>query len=352
MLSILIRKITKGEFMVIKQLKNLYFRLPIIIKLLIFILLLMFVYGFIIHLVEPEQFPTIFDGVWWAFVTGATVGYGDYVPLTLLGKIIAIFLILTGGGLIAFYISSISSETIKREQNLEKGKIKFKGDHHFVFIGWNERTRKLIELTSEKHPNTRIVLIDRTVREISYPNYPVHFIHGDAGEDETLEKANLSLASRVLISSDGTKNERQADRDTILTTVAIRGNNKDVPIIAEILTQIQIENALRAGATTIIRSNDFMSSLFFHELSHRKTATPFEDIIQILYNQQFSHMNLPAELVGQSFLEASYHMMQRRHLLLGVIRDETYELHPSPSFSLKEGDILVSLVDWSNNSLS
>jgi len=334
----------------IKQLKYLYFRLPIIIRLLIFIFLLMFIYGLTIHLTEPRQFPTIFDGIYWAFVTAATVGYGDYVPLTYLGRIIAILLILTGGGLIAFYVSSIATETIRRESDLEKGKLKFKGSNHFIFVGWNERTRQLIEFISEKYPHQRIVLIDRTVQEISYPNFPVHFINGDPADDETLKKANIELALRVLITADGTKSERQADKDTILTTVAIRGNNKDVPIIAEILSQIQIENALRAGATTIIRSNDFMSQLFFHELTHLKTATPFEDILLILQNRQFVHISITDELIEKSFIEASVHMMQRGHLLLGIIRDQGCEFHPPPAFILKDGDTLISLIRWSNNS--
>lgn len=231
-------------------------------------------FGTVIHLFEPSQFPTIFDGIWWAFVTGATVGYGDYIPLTPAGRIIAILLILTGGGLIAFYITSLSSATVKHEQDLESGRLPFKGSNHFIFIGWNERTKQLIHIASKNYPATRIVLIDRTLRQLTFQEYPVHFIHGDASEDAILEKANIKYAACVLITSELNKSERQADNYTILSTIAIRGNNNQIPIVAEILSKIQIENALRAGATTIIRSNEFMSGLFFHELSHAKTATP------------------------------------------------------------------------------
>lgn len=335
--------------MTMKQIKYIFLKLPIVIRLLILIFIAMTAYGTFIHFIEPQQFPTIFDGIWWAFVTGATVGYGDYVPTSSLGRLIAILLILTGGGLIAFYISSIAAETVRRETDLKRGKIKFKGSNHFVFIGWNERTRQLIQLTVNKYTHHSIVIIDRTTRELHFPNLPIHFIHGEPAEDKTLEKANIHLAERVLITADGTKNERQADKDTIITTIAIRGNNKNVPIIAEILSEIQIENAMRAGATTIIRSNDFMSSLFFHELARFPNATPFENILRLLKNEQFFHKQLPSEYRGLTFSEASTKMLEEGYLLLGIIRGNKDYIHPPPFFQVEDQDILISLSPWNRD---
>ncbi|MEC5424902.1 potassium channel family protein [Virgibacillus sp. C22-A2] len=334
--------------MSIRIFKQIYFRLPVILKLLITILMLMLLFGMVIHFVEPQQFPTIFDGIWWAFVTAATVGYGDYVPLSVAGKLIAILLILTGGGLIAFYITSLSAATIQHERDLEGGRLAFKGSNHLILVGWNERTRQLIKIITKTTPDLRIVLIDRTLQHVAFQNYPVHFIQGDATEDETLVKANVELAERVLITADISKRERQADNYTILTTVAIRGNNKEIPIVAEVLSKVQIENALRAGATTIIRSNDFMSALFYHELSHIKAATPFEDILQILNSQQFHHSKLPEDLDNKPFIYISKLHSKKQHLLLGLIRNKTYHLNPPAEFLVKEGDILLSLVNWQN----
>jgi voltage-gated potassium channel len=38
------------------------------------------------------------DALWWAVVTIATVGYGDYYPVTAVGRIIAVFVMLSGRG--------------------------------------------------------------------------------------------------------------------------------------------------------------------------------------------------------------------------------------------------------------
>lgn len=54
----------------------------------------------LMHLVEraaqPERFGTIPDALWWAIVTLGTIGYGDAVPVTALGRVLAALTIFSG----------------------------------------------------------------------------------------------------------------------------------------------------------------------------------------------------------------------------------------------------------------
>jgi len=54
----------------------------------------------LMHLAErtaqPERFGTIPDALWWAIVTLGTIGYGDVVPVTPLGRVLAGFTIFAG----------------------------------------------------------------------------------------------------------------------------------------------------------------------------------------------------------------------------------------------------------------
>ncbi len=69
--------------------------------------------GLLIHYAENMSFQ---DGIWWAFVTATTVGYGDISPDTALGRSIATVLMLVGIGLIGSLTSTITSYffTIKK----------------------------------------------------------------------------------------------------------------------------------------------------------------------------------------------------------------------------------------------
>lgn len=238
-----------------------YFRLPVLAKLLIIITISMLCFGLVIHLFEPNAFPTVFEGIWWAFVTGSTVGYGDYVPSTLSGRIIAMMLILGGGGVITFYMAVISAKTIKHEEKRAKGTVAFPGHDHLIIIGWNERTKNLITFVKQDQPNTDIVLIDSTLRRLPDGISHIHFVRGDPTADSTLVNANSKKAKFAVITADPGKEERLADQASILTTIALRGNNEQIRIVTEILTKEQVINAKRAGADQIIHSNHWLALL-------------------------------------------------------------------------------------------
>ncbi|MDQ6992809.1 MAG: ion transporter [Mariprofundus sp.] len=64
--------------------------------------------GNIIYTLEPETFANAFEGVWWSLVTMSTVGYGDLVPHTSAGRMVASLLILSGICMFAMVTAVIS----------------------------------------------------------------------------------------------------------------------------------------------------------------------------------------------------------------------------------------------------
>jgi voltage-gated potassium channel len=61
------------------------------------------------HIKNPNQFTSIPATMWWAVVTLTTVGYGDMVPITLLGKIFASLILIAGVALLALPAGIITS---------------------------------------------------------------------------------------------------------------------------------------------------------------------------------------------------------------------------------------------------
>jgi voltage-gated potassium channel Kch len=76
---------------------------------------------------ENSQMTTLLDALWWCVATVTTVGYGDVVPVTSLGRIVALVYMFFGITLIATLLAVISNtfykkrilkeETEKKEQD-------------------------------------------------------------------------------------------------------------------------------------------------------------------------------------------------------------------------------------------
>jgi voltage-gated potassium channel len=62
------------------------------------------------------------DGLWWAFTTITTVGYGDRYPTTSEGRILAVFLMILGISLLGVVSATIAAWFVRLMQNEEKSK--------------------------------------------------------------------------------------------------------------------------------------------------------------------------------------------------------------------------------------
>lgn len=78
-----------------------------------FLVLLMCGVGF--WWLEPRT-PTLADGLWLAFTTAATVGYGDIVPTTPASRIFAVFVVLLGFGVLTMVTAAIATTWIETEE--------------------------------------------------------------------------------------------------------------------------------------------------------------------------------------------------------------------------------------------
>lgn len=71
--------------------------------------------GFIIAALDPA-FETPLDGIWWAWVSMTTVGYGDLVPTTNEGRLFGAFLILLGICMFSLLTASFSVFFIEKDE--------------------------------------------------------------------------------------------------------------------------------------------------------------------------------------------------------------------------------------------
>jgi voltage-gated potassium channel len=69
--------------------------------------------GVVIHFLDRANFPNIGGGMWWAVQTVTTVGYGDAVPTSTGGRLVAVLVMVLGIGFLTVVTAAITSTFVE-----------------------------------------------------------------------------------------------------------------------------------------------------------------------------------------------------------------------------------------------
>jgi voltage-gated potassium channel Kch len=94
--------------------------IPLFIASGLVILLGTFVMYGIESQVPNSKIKTLLDALWWCVATVTTVGYGDIVPVSILGRVVALFYMFFGISMIAILLSVITNTFYKRRFGKEE----------------------------------------------------------------------------------------------------------------------------------------------------------------------------------------------------------------------------------------
>jgi voltage-gated potassium channel len=70
--------------------------------------------GVLIWIVDRDDFPSVWLGMWWAIGTVTTVGYGDVVPVQTPGRIIAAAVMVVGIAFLSLITATVASVLVSR----------------------------------------------------------------------------------------------------------------------------------------------------------------------------------------------------------------------------------------------
>jgi voltage-gated potassium channel len=83
---------------------------------LVLVLLFVVAAGSAVALVDSEDVGSVWDGIWWAMTTVTTVGYGDVVPHSAVGRSVAAVVMLVGIGVFALLTAAVSATFVKQDE--------------------------------------------------------------------------------------------------------------------------------------------------------------------------------------------------------------------------------------------
>ena len=296
--------------------------------LALLVILLLASIGF--SLFEPAEGPwwTRFGrALWWGMVTLTTVGYGDVVPITFLGRLVGVTLMVIGVISLSLVTATVASVFIERKFRQEKGLEAVKSTQHILILGWPEDAEALLDQLLKRLPLTiPVVLINKAPPEQMdaikerYPQNAVFYLRGDYSREEILLKANVQGAIKAIILADRQPGETaaQVDQRTLFTALTLKALHPKIRIMGELLRPENRTYLERAGAEEVLIRGQYDSSLLAGAITSPALFRIYTSLL-MGDGQGLWDVEIPSRFHGRPLSDLSAYLQEHHQgILIGI----------------------------------
>lgn len=213
----------------------------------IILILALFIYGIVgSYLIMGLN---LIDSIYYAVITMATVGYGDFTPHTGIQKIFATTLALGGVALLAYVFNIILTNFQEKMSEYSKGAMKMRAienmDDYYILCGYGRVGKVVFEELTKRNQNIILFEKNEEILESIEENDSVIVIHKDATEDDLISKLAGEKCRSVIISTGD-------DVTNLFIVLSIRESNPDAWIVSRASKEENYSRLRKAGADKIV----------------------------------------------------------------------------------------------------
>jgi voltage-gated potassium channel len=285
---------------------------------------------------ETSAFQDPVGFTYYFFTVVATVGLGDIVPKTDMGRILTVCLYVFGIGSFTMILVSIASINNRLGEWFMSGDITFKGKKHVIIFGYHKgETENLIrEIRGDmKWKKCEIVLCSSRLEKNPLPEEVV-FIKGELHTDEVMKKANIQYADKIII--DGHDDSQCM---AVAVTVLDLNDNADIVVHAKSKDTVSTLKKLKNNRMTFIE--DMNKELIVQEMQNPGISAVIRDLLSHQTgDQEFYRVHLPM-VVKMNYGELlSSLKIQYDALVIAVCEEKEILINPSAKYEMKGGQAI------------
>lgn len=234
-----------------------------------------------IYMLEPQTFESLLTSFYFVMTTFSTVGYGDYSPTTIAGRLFTILMYLFGIGLLGVVIGKIVDTFSIFRKRKEEGKLAYTKENHIIIVGWGKKTETAVEEILASDTTSEVVIIDTLPKSpTDVAQERVHYVQGDPSEEDTFNQANIKKAKSVIIfADDAIQIPSLRDAKTLTIAITVERLASHVHTTVEIMTKKQIPNFSHVKVDEFILSQETTSLLAVRSAMHQNVSTIVTQLI-------------------------------------------------------------------------
>jgi voltage-gated potassium channel len=291
------------------------------------------------------------NALWWSVTTLTTVGYGDLVPITDVGRIIGFIFLIGSFSIYAFLIGLISSimNKIREEKKLGHHGVKWK--HHAVIVGWNKFAQSVTKQLIGAGKKVVIVTNQRDAIDFIHENYlsnQVFGIHSELKTPEVLEKINIGESSAVFVNLD-------SDTEKLVFMLNTKKAFSELNYIVTLDNADLKPTLLEAGATYVLSRTEIAAKLLASYIFEPDVARFNEEILSVaesdfVYDMKQYRVTEDNPYNGMFYEKIFYDIKKECNaILVGVVQYEgkkrTLIKNPEAQITVKTNDYLLMLIN-------
>ena len=212
------------------------------------LIIILFIYGIIgSYVIMGLNFV---DSVYYAVITMATVGYGDYIPTTGIQKIFATTLALAGVALLAYVfnimLTSFQERMVLFSKGARKMKLIEKMDDYYILCGYGRVGKVVLDELVERNQNVIVIDKNEEITESIKETDSLIVLQKDATDNDDLisKLAGEKCRSVIICTGDDVIN--------IFIVLTIRETNPDAWIVTRASRMENVSRLKKAGANKVV----------------------------------------------------------------------------------------------------
>ncbi len=309
-----------------------YLRRNLLLSIIALIFILCLVGAFLFSLIELSANPALNsfgEALWWVVVSITTVGYGDIVPVTPFGRMLAALIIFTGVALFSMFTAIISSIFVTQKLKEERGLKQIIEKNHIILCGWNHTAEQILNIIFQRSRSANLVMINQLPEDqvqnilLNFKDHSLHFIRGDFAQEEILARASITKAKAVIIIPDASAGiTSRSDEKTILTAFSVKAIHPKIKVYAHIIDRDNEPYLKKAQVEDYIVSDSLSGILLGEMVMSPGVPQSITQLIQKGKSSGLIRQALPPSLVGKTFGEALKFYRERQELPIAIVKEQ------------------------------